>query len=390
MEVYLEDMALRGWMLKETNMFYAIIERIDPKKVHFTVDVFEIPKYKGERDPVEAKEYRDLCEAAGWHLIDGKGYLQFFYSEAEKRPNPIQTDLGTEARIVSASIWKTRVTGAIFALLFLTYTVFSYFPVSSVNLLDNWNIVATGLFPLLWIYFAVILVYLFRLPYQIKKKVERQEVFITGNYNKAKKRAWFLGGMIIFGAVFLLAVIMGDIIGGNQGTVIALIVTLLVVTATHVVNRGIQWKHRIKNDNLLYNVMGIGLLLLMLITPPTMFISENGRVQQPLPEEYPLLTGGSWGDFEGEEPEEFHYYTQKSHLVPEYYEVRYPLDQPEVIYQLTYYRFVSPGVAKYAYGLMLEEGVQDFGKDHHLYSLWDVKGWGLVEVAITYTFFRMT
>ncbi|NBG88420.1 DUF2812 domain-containing protein [Isachenkonia alkalipeptolytica] len=378
MEVYLEDMALRGWMLKETNLFYATFERTDPKKVHFTVDVFEIPKYKGEKDPVEAKEYRDLCEAAGWNYIDGKGYLQFFYSEAEKPPKPIQTDLETEARIVSTSIWNRRVASVIVSILILTSLLFSHFPIGPENLMNNTNTLLALMLPLFWVYLIVVLVYLVLVRYQMQKKVDRQEIFESRNYGKARKRAWFLGVIPLFLGVSFAAGMLGDLLGGNQGIVIALVGTPVIILATHLASRWIQKDQQIKNDNLLYNGLTIVLLLLILILPPSMIIGEKGRGQGPLPEKYPLLSGGPWGDFEEEAAEEFRYYTQSSLLVPEYYEVRYPVNQQEGIYNYAYYRAISPGVAEYLYERLLDERGQDFREDHPINSLWDVERIGFI------------
>ncbi len=372
MEVYLEDMALRGWMLKETNLFYATFEKITPRKMHFTVDVFEIPKYRGEKDPVEAKEYRDLCEAAGWHFIDGKGYLHFFYSEAEKRPKPIQTDLETEARIVSTSIWNRRLLATIFGIFILTSLLWSHFPIGPEDLMNNSNTLQTVILPLFWFYLITSLVYLSIVRYQIQKKVERQEIFASRNLKKARKRAWFLVGIPLFLAVFYAAGMLGDTIGGNQGVITALTLALIGSVTIFVANQRVQKKHLVKNDNMVFQVMGISFLLLIFLMPLSLVIAEIGRVQRPLPDEYPLLTGGPWGDFE-EEQEEFRYYTRSSILVPEHYELHYPVDQPAGIFRYSYYRAISPEVAEYLYDRLLDEGGQDFREDHPLYSLWDVK-----------------
>ena len=371
MEVYLEDMALRGWMLKETNMFYATFEKISPKRLHFAVDVFEIPKYKGEKDPVEAKEYRDLCEAAGWNYIDGKGFLQFFYSEAEKRPKPIQTDLETEARIIYTSIWNHRLLATIFAIFLLTSMLWSHFPIGAEDLMNNSNTLSTLMLPLFWFYIVMSLFYLILVRYQMQKKVDRQEIFASRNYRKARKRAWFLVGIPLFLAVFYAAGTLGDTIGGNQGVITALILVLIGLVIIFVANQRIQKKHRIKNDNLVFQVTVISFLLLFLFIPAGLVMGETGRVQRPLPEEYPLLTGGPWGDFE-EDPKEFRYYTRSSILVPEYYELRYPVDQPEGIFNCAYYRAISPEVAEDLYERLLDERGQDFREDHPVNSVWEV------------------
>jgi len=372
MEVYLEDMAQRGWILKETNIFFATFEKITPKKVHFVVDVFEIPKYKGEKDPVEAKEYRDLCEAAGWHFIDGKGYLQFFYSEAEKRPKPIQTDLETEARVVSSYIWNRRIVATIFGIFLLTSMLWTHFPIGPEELMNNSNILQTLMLPSFWFYLVMILIYLILIRYQMQKKVERQEIFASRNLNKARKRAWFLVGIPLFLAVFFAVGMLGDYLGGNQGVIIALLSALIGSVTILVVNQRIQKKQRIINDDMVFQVIIISFLLLIFLIPAGLIIGETGRVQRPLPEEYPLLTGGPWGDHD-EESGEFRYYTRSSILVPKHYELRYPLDQSEGVFNYSYYRAINLEVAEYLYERLLDEEGQDFREDHPVNLLWDVK-----------------
>lgn len=371
LEVYLEDMALQGWMLKETNLFYATFEKTSPKKVHFAVDVFEIPKYKGEKDPLEAKEYRDLCEAAGWHYIDGKGHLQFFYSEAEQRPKPIQTDLETEARLLSGSIWKERLLGMIIGIFILTSYLWSHFPIGPEDLMNNSNILQTVMLPWLWFYLVISLVYLVLIRYQMHKKVERQEIFVHRNLKKARKRAWFLVGIPLLSAVIYTAAMLGGTIGGNRGLTTSLLLVFIAFGGLFAINRRVQKKDPVKKDNMVFQVMGIGLVILIFLIPPSLVIGDTGRVQRPLPEEYPLLTGGPWGDLD-EEAGDFRYYTRSSILVPEQYELRYPVDLPEGIFNYSYYRAINPEVAEYLYEMLLNEEGQDFHKDHPLYSLWDV------------------
>ena len=101
-QVYLEKMAAKGWMLEKVTNFYWQFSRIEPKAIHFAVTYF--PK-ASEFDPEPGEEQKELyafCEAAGWKFIAQTAQLQIFYSEADN-PVPVETDAGVELKNIHKS-----------------------------------------------------------------------------------------------------------------------------------------------------------------------------------------------------------------------------------------------------------------------------------------------
>lgn len=85
-EIYLEEMAEKGWMLEEVGRITAKFKAIEPKKLKFYVDVFEGGGPLTPEITIEAVEYRNLCQESGWNFITSQDYLQFFYAEEDKKP----------------------------------------------------------------------------------------------------------------------------------------------------------------------------------------------------------------------------------------------------------------------------------------------------------------
>ncbi len=107
-EEYLENMARKGWMLKKIGAFsgYAIFEKIPPSNLKFYVDVFKDGGPLIPENIPDVKEYRGLCQDAGWHFITSQDYLQFFYAGEGVEPIPIQTDGEMERKLLIKTMLK--------------------------------------------------------------------------------------------------------------------------------------------------------------------------------------------------------------------------------------------------------------------------------------------
>ena len=85
-EIYLEEMAEKGWMIEKVGRLTAKFRAIEPQKLKFYVDVF---KEGGPLTPEKTKEaevYRKHCYELGWIFITSQDYLQFFYADGDKDP----------------------------------------------------------------------------------------------------------------------------------------------------------------------------------------------------------------------------------------------------------------------------------------------------------------
>lgn len=94
LEEYLEEKALKGWMIEDIVCGFLIFKKSKPQKCKFAVDIFT-----GK----DKDEYIEYCEAGGWkHLFQHNKYL-IFYSEDETI-TPIQTDEEMVLKKVKKSI----------------------------------------------------------------------------------------------------------------------------------------------------------------------------------------------------------------------------------------------------------------------------------------------
>lgn len=86
LEEYLEDMAQKGWMLKSIYENIFRFKRMEPKKLKYSVDIFN------RKNTGSALEYREYCKVAGWDFVCESGKIQVFCSEEDTESISIQTD----------------------------------------------------------------------------------------------------------------------------------------------------------------------------------------------------------------------------------------------------------------------------------------------------------
>ena len=383
MESYLEDMAQRGWMLKKLHTLFAVFERIPPKRVHFTVDVFEKAGALVKEDTQEAKEYRSLCEETGWRFIDSQRHLQFFCSEEEHRPVEIQTDLETEKRIISSSLWKSQLGHVIYQLALFTMFAFFHYPVGLENIQSNASLIFTGIIPLLWVLSLVHLGYLFVWKHRMKKSVERGEVFSTSDYQRARRKARIFMG---FPALLVLVVILAlaaDLTGDSPLLLWVLMPMGIALIMGILINKVIQKKSDKKRQGLGYMIIGIIITLFVLGNfLPAMLFSEIDRDRSHLPEEYPRLSEDTWENRKDLGDKSADYLRRESFLLPLSYDAYYFFE--DTAFNYAYHQGLNQSVAEFIFEDILQDlsnprhrreefegGMEELSFDHELYRLWE-------------------
>ncbi|ERK28888.1 DUF2812 domain-containing protein [Clostridium intestinale] len=105
LEEYFEVMAESGWLIKSINRPFLKFEKIEPKKLKFSVDILnKISSYDPD-DSEDALDYREYCEAAGWKYVCQDKKIQVFYTEDYNSTIDIQTDEGEKFKsVVKASL----------------------------------------------------------------------------------------------------------------------------------------------------------------------------------------------------------------------------------------------------------------------------------------------
>ncbi|MEG2669488.1 MAG: DUF2812 domain-containing protein [Oscillospiraceae bacterium] len=121
----LEKMALDGWKLKNVNMLYEF-EKIEPKKLTYTVDFFPQASIYDTKLEKESIDYLEYCKEAGWELVAMVGTMHIFVSESEKAI-PIQTDESLKFDTLKKSIFKTKWMSWILIPLIFSFNIFTQF-----------------------------------------------------------------------------------------------------------------------------------------------------------------------------------------------------------------------------------------------------------------------
>lgn len=102
---YLENQAENGWMLEKISPLGWKFRRIEPKKLHFTVNYFHKASVFDPEPTEQQRTFQEFCAHAGWQLVGSNGPMQVFCNEAED-PLPIETDPLTELAAIHATAKK--------------------------------------------------------------------------------------------------------------------------------------------------------------------------------------------------------------------------------------------------------------------------------------------
>lgn len=113
---YLEEMALKGWILDDISLRFFVFKKSKPKKLKFTVDIFT---------DLKAGEYREYCEAGGWNYICQTNNYIIFSTENDNITS-IQTDEDILLNKISNSILK-NIFAQIIVTTYIIYTIYKAF-----------------------------------------------------------------------------------------------------------------------------------------------------------------------------------------------------------------------------------------------------------------------
>lgn len=104
-EIFLEDMAKKGWKLVDVvnNSFY--FEPMEPQELRYAVKVFNGASEFDLSPGRETGNYVEYCEAAGWQFVTSMGKIHYFY-EREPGARPIETDSRLERKAVVKATWS--------------------------------------------------------------------------------------------------------------------------------------------------------------------------------------------------------------------------------------------------------------------------------------------
>lgn len=92
LEEYLENMAVKGWILEDIRGYYLKFTKSEPKTIKYSVDIMDSISFFDGKDTDKALEYREYCKEAGWKFVCESDKIQIYSSELDDIKIDIQTD----------------------------------------------------------------------------------------------------------------------------------------------------------------------------------------------------------------------------------------------------------------------------------------------------------
>jgi len=102
-ETHLQNMAARGWLLKERGNTFWTYEKIPPQELTFAVSY--LPDWSEfDPQPTDGQQlYYELCESAGWVLVATWNKMQIFCT-SNPNPVPLETDPQTRLETIEKAM----------------------------------------------------------------------------------------------------------------------------------------------------------------------------------------------------------------------------------------------------------------------------------------------
>ncbi|RDU24564.1 DUF2812 domain-containing protein [Anaerosacchariphilus polymeriproducens] len=202
---YLEKKAAQGWMLEKRKGSICYFRKCKPKKVKFSVEIFDKASEFMVDYNATNEEYIEYCKAAGWNFVSAEGKVQIFYTE-DKSAIPIETDPQQKFETVHKSIFKQYIKnwfiGIILGLLYLIKLSDGIVEIFSSYM--SFSIILLGISMVILNTFQVIIYY--RWFHKIKEKIKNgEEFYYYKNLGSLVSKimvacigtAWFVGVLVV-------------------------------------------------------------------------------------------------------------------------------------------------------------------------------------------------
>jgi len=256
LEEYFEAMAESGWLIKSINRPFLKFERIEPKKLKFSVDILnKISKYDPD-DSDDALDYREYCEAAGWKYICQDKKIQVFYTEDYNSTIDIQTDeRETFKSVVKASmgnmfLYFFLVLAWGFNIKMLVYGDISY------ALTSNFFIFSLPLiFSLILIYSSKPINFLIWVL-KSRKRLRENKSIKYNNYKQVRLKNILISSITMIYTVLFAVFILSDDNATRSGRIIFLILIFSVIIGPIFITRYIRKKRYSRQTNITLAIGG--------------------------------------------------------------------------------------------------------------------------------------
>ncbi len=268
LEEYFEAMAETGWLIKSINRPFLSFEKIEPKKLKFSVDILnKISKYDPD-DSYDALDYREYCEVAGWKYVCQDNKIQVFYTEDYNSTIDIHTDENEKFKsVIKASL------GNMFLYFFLVL-VWGFN--IKMDFSGDIGYTATSNFSLfsLFLMFSLVLIYSTKpISFIIwvlksRKRLRENKSLKYNNYKQVRLKNIFISSItVIYWVLFVVFILSDDNVPRSAG-VVSLILILGAVIGFVFATRYIRKKRYSRQTNITLSIGGgfIYIFILLAIT----------------------------------------------------------------------------------------------------------------------------
>jgi len=256
LEEYFEAMAESGWLIKSISRPFLKFEKIEPRKLKFSVDILnKISKYDPD-DSYDALDYREYCEVAGWKYVCQDNKIQVFYTEDYNSTIDIHTDENEKFKsVIKASL------GNMFLYFFLVlvwgfnikmdfsrdigYTATSNFSLFSLLLMFSLVLIYSTK-PISFIIWAL----------KSRKRIRENKSIKYNNYKQLRLKNIFISSITIIYMVLLAVFILSNDNLSRSAAVISLILIFGTVIGTIFITRYIRKKRYSRQTNITLAIGG--------------------------------------------------------------------------------------------------------------------------------------
>ncbi len=260
LEIYLEKMAEKGWLLTKIKRTTLYFEEIEPQNLKFNVSLFYNTTPFDYPDEEDAQSYQDLCVESGWTFAASNDLVQVFYANDADNPTPIHTDRHEEYRIIKRTFMKTELISICMLLLLIASNSLQLFNFNYTYLYSNSMLLA--MISPLFLMLILIAIYGYSVIWLIKNKIAllKGESLEFSTYKNTKFRV-VLSWMLI-GAYWILIIF---VLSDNFKVIIAAFIPIIVgMVVGHCCKKRFKSKKRTRTKNIIF--LSIAIIIAIVIS----------------------------------------------------------------------------------------------------------------------------
>lgn len=117
-KMYLEEMALKGWMLEKIRLRSLVFRRYQPQRIRYSVQIFSKTGYNDNGINKKNDEFIKECEGSDWHFVSSFGKIHVFCTTNQDAAE-IHIDPETKLKYINLSLIKNSWPSIIFIIIWV-------------------------------------------------------------------------------------------------------------------------------------------------------------------------------------------------------------------------------------------------------------------------------